>query len=208
MIRLMEQYLGNSILIVQVKCVAVKMKSYKKLIIPLFLSGVSFNVFSSDLAFNELGKLSELQLGYDNISSVEQNGAYNSTATVVQQNKYSGLGNAAKIKQSGSRNDAYIAQKGSGNKAYIDQNGDDNYAAVIEDGFDNTGVILQYGNNNKAAIIQKGSKNQGEIAQYGNDNKALIVQKSNVRYFKSDINQTGGQTHVIINGMNKSITVR
>jgi len=184
------------------------MKSYQKLIIPLFLSGISFNVLSGDLAYNELSKLSELQLDYDNISSVKQNAAYNSTATVVQQNRYGGLGNAAKIKQSGSRNDAYIAQKGSGNKAYIDQNGDDNYAAVLEDGFDNTGVILQYGNNNKAAIIQKGSKNRGEIAQYGNDNKALIVQKSNVRYFKSDINQTGGQTHVIINGMNKSITVR
>lgn len=159
---------------------AVKMKSYQKFIIPLFISGVtgiSFNAYSGDLALNELGKLSELQLGYDNIANVEQNGAYYSTATIVQQNKYNGLGNAAKIKQSGSRNDAYIAQKGSGNKAYIDQNGDDNYAAVLEDGFDNTGVILQYGSNNKAAIIQKGSSNQGEIAQYGNDNKALIVQK-------------------------------
>ena len=208
MIRLMEQNLGNSILIVQIKWMAVRMKSYQKLIIPMFLSGISFNVLAGDLAYNELSKLSELQLNYDNISSVEQTGAYNSTATVVQQNRYGGLGNAAKIKQSGSRNDAYIAQKGSGNKAYIDQNGDDNYAAVLEDGFDNTGVILQYGSNNKAAIIQKGSKNRGEITQYGNDNKALIVQKSNVRYFKSDINQDGGQTHVIINGMNKSITVR
>jgi minor curlin subunit len=56
-------------------------------------------------------------------------------------------------------------------------------------------------------LVQKGRGNEGEISQYGNDNTALIVQKSNVRNFQSEINQTGGQTHVIINGMNRNIVI-
>lgn len=187
------------------------MKSYRKIITPLYLSGFacfSLNVYSSDLALNELSNLSELQIGYENMSSVELDGAYNSRVTIEQKKRHNGLGNAAKVKQSGNHNHALIVQDGNDNKAYVNQEGDYNFAAILEGGYGNYGVIQQYGNNNEAAILQHGQNNQGKITQYGDDNKALIVHKSNVQYFKSDINQTGGQTHVIINGMNKSIKIQ
>ncbi|WP_051035886.1 hypothetical protein [Photobacterium marinum] len=166
------------------------------------------NAQASDLALNELSHLSELQYGYDNYASVELNNAYNGRVDIIQDDYNQGYGNSAKVLQKGENNDAYIAQYGSGNIAYINQYGNRNTAHITEYGSGNAGLIKQYGNDNEAAILQKGDGNQGQITQYNDDNKALIVQKSNVQYFKTDITQNGGQTHVIINGMNKGITIR
>ncbi|UTV29079.1 hypothetical protein [Photobacterium atrarenae] len=184
------------------------MKRIKSKLIALCISGAAFNTYSSDLALNELMNLSEFQLGVDNSAVIDLEEASHSSAVVQQKSIGDKVGNAAKIKQRGNYNDAFIAQQGSRNIAYINQRGDYNEAAVSQDGYENMGVIYQLGNNNKAGIVQKGRRNKGKISQYGDDNKALIVQKSNVRSFRSDIQQTGGQTHVIINGMNKNITVR
>lgn len=184
------------------------MKRIKSKLIALCISGVAFNTYSSDLALNELKNLSEFQLGVDNSAVIDLEEANYSSAVIQQKSLGNKVGNAAKIKQRGNYNDAFIAQQGSKNIAYINQRGDYNEAAVSQDGYENLGVIYQNGNNNKAGIVQKGRKNKGKISQYGDDNTALIVQKSNVRNFRSDIQQTGGQTHVIINGMNRNITVR
>ncbi|UXI02659.1 hypothetical protein [Photobacterium sp. TY1-4] len=184
------------------------MKVIRSKLIALCISGVAFNVYSSDLALNELKDLSEFELGLDNSAVIELEESNYSSAMINQQSNGLKTGNSAKIKQRGNYNDAYIAQQGSKNVAYINQNGDYNEAAVSQDGYENVGVIYQLGNNNKAGIVQKGRRNKGNITQYGDDNTALIVQKSNVSQFRSDIRQTGGQTHVIINGMNKNITVR
>lgn len=177
----------------------------------LCVSTVTFiccNSQAGDLALNELSHLSELQYGYDNYASVELTDAYNGRVNIIQDDYNSGYGNSARVLQTGGNNTASVAQYGSSNIAYINQHGNRNTAYITEYGSGNSGLIKQYGNDNEAAILQEGDGNQGKIIQYNDDNKALIVQKSNVQYFKTDITQNGGQTHVIINGMNKGITIR
>ncbi|WP_299018565.1 hypothetical protein [uncultured Photobacterium sp.] len=176
--------------------------------VTIMMACANFNSQASDLALNELSHLSELQYGFDNYASVELDYALNSNVNIIQENNSYGQGNSALVKQSGENNSASIEQYGGGNIAYIHQYGSGNAAYVSEYGYSNYGVIKQYGNNNEATIIQEGGNHQGEITQYNDDNKALVVQKSNVEYFKTDITQSGGQTHVIINGMNKNITIR
>ncbi|MEJ2766064.1 hypothetical protein VV869_19090 [Photobacterium sp. MCCC 1A19761] len=184
------------------------MKLIRIKLIALCITGVAFHVHSSDLALNELKDLSEFQLGLDNSAVIDLEEASYNSAVIDQQSYGLNAGNAAKIKQRGNYNDAYIAQQGGQNIAYTNQNGEYNKAAITQDGYENEGVIYQLGNNNKAGIVQQGKRNKGTITQYGDDNTALIVQKSNVSQFRSNIRQSGGQTHVIINGMNKNITVR
>ncbi|MGF1703533.1 hypothetical protein L4D09_24895 [Photobacterium makurazakiensis] len=165
------------------------------------------HAYSRDLALNELGHISEINYGFDNYAYIKVSNGNSNLATITQKSVIGLSNNKAAISQSGNNNKAIIHQRGAYNKAVIQQDGYSNHAYISENGYDNTAIILQAGYNNKATIVQKGNGNEGEISQYGNDNTALIVQKSNVKSFKSQVTQTGGQTHVIINGMNRNIVI-
>jgi minor curlin subunit len=173
----------------------------------LLLVSFSTHAISEDLAKNELRSLSELQSGFDNVAVVNLNEAINSNATIVQKSFGRHKGNAAKIKQQGRDNNATIGQVGNGNRAYINQNGYNNEAAILQAGFYNDGIIIQNGDNNKAYLVQKGYGNEKLINQQDNNNTAYVVEKSNVRHSDYSVNQNGNDHIIIVNGMNKHISV-
>jgi minor curlin subunit len=173
----------------------------------LLLISFNSNAFSEDLAYNELRNLSELQSGFDNVAVVNLNNATNSNATIIQKSFGNHKGNAAKIKQQGNDNNATIGQIGNGNRAYINQNGYNNEAAILQAGLYNDGIIIQNGDNNTAYLVQKGYGNEKVINQQNNDNTAYVVEKNNVRHSDYSVNQNGNDHIIIVNGMNKHISV-
>ncbi|MDO6579999.1 curlin subunit CsgB [Photobacterium sp. 2_MG-2023] len=167
---------------------------------------LSFPAFSSDLARNELSRVSELSDDFNNVARVELKNAYESSATINQSHLF-GSGNKALIRQSGYNNNANIDQIGGGNLSYIEQNGNDNYAAIYQAGWNNEGAIIQNGNQNRAVLSQTGIGLSETINQDGDGNMAFVIDKPNVNYSGFNINQSGNEQILIVNGMNKQITV-
>lgn len=176
----------------------------------MYCSGMfifSFHAYGGDLALNELRDLSELQSGSDDLAVVELGEARNSLAMIEQVNGIYGKGNAAKISQQGNHNNAYIKQEGNGNRALIDQNGNDNTAAILQYGYYNDGYILQDGNNNDAYIVQRGQYIEYSISQQGDNNTAYLMDKRGVNNSSYSVNQSGSELIILVNGMNRNISI-
>ena len=93
------------------------------------------------------------------------------------------------------------------NRALIDQNGNDNTAAILQYGYSNDGYIVQNGNDNEAYIVQKGQYMEHSINQQGNDNKAFIMDKRGVNYSSYSVEQSGSEQIILVNGMNRNISI-
>ncbi|MEI8596017.1 hypothetical protein [Photobacterium sp. Hal280] len=176
----------------------------------LFICGALFVSSASafDLARNEFGYYdSELDGINGNASSVELSNATNSKVFIRQNSPQGWKGNKAMVRQSGNNNVAVANQNGVNNFAYLDQNGNDNIAAVYQNGWNNKGIIIQNGNENFAALVQNGNNSREYINQQGDGNKAVVVERPGVSYSGYNINQSGNEQLLIVNGMNKNISV-
>ncbi|MDO6706531.1 curlin subunit CsgB [Photobacterium sp. 1_MG-2023] len=159
---------------------------------------------AGELANNELN---EVWGSDDNIASIEAYGATDSTAIIVQKSGGGLGGNQSKIKISGHDNFAYSHQEGYYNRSYIEQDGNENYAAIYQNGIGNDGSIEQYGNGNTAILSQSGIGHSDSITQHGDDNLAVVVNKPYVLFSGFDINQSGHESIMILNGMSRNISV-
>lgn len=176
----------------------------------LLICGALFcsSVNALDLARNEFGYYNTELDGIDgNSSLVELSNATNSTVVIRQNSPQGWKGNKAIVRQSGNNNVAVAHQNGVNNLAYLEQNGDDNIAAIYQNGWNNKGMIIQNGNDNFAALVQKGNNSREYINQQGDGNKAVVVERPGVSYSGYNINQSGNEQILIVNGMNKNISV-
>ncbi|MGR6860692.1 curlin subunit CsgB [Aliivibrio salmonicida] len=177
----------------------------------LLLAVSSYTYANGDLGINEfsspdeLTALSELNTSHDNNAIVELINSTNSRVVILQHN-VNGVGsNKAKVQQTGYDNKANIIQIGGNNIGLITQNGINNSASLEQWGVNHEGAILQDGNNNIAHLKQTGNTQQNVINQTGDSNIAAAVNKNNGSGFS--INQTGNQGIILVNGMDRFISI-
>ncbi|MGB2078278.1 MAG: hypothetical protein ACPHV3_00735 [Vibrio sp.] len=182
----------------------------------LFYLLFSFPVLANvDLLGNELGGISELS---ENQAQVYLAHSTAGQVTINQQGGQVGNPNQAFVGQTGYGNEATINQTGSGNTAKVVQLGVKNDANIKQDGFDNTALIVQSGLFNSATIEQSGNGNNAYIGQVGlgqdeylsqtgGENTFAFVDKKGVSYSGYNVQQTGGETLLILNGMNATFNV-
>ncbi|MBB1312379.1 MULTISPECIES: minor curlin subunit, nucleator CsgB [Aliivibrio] len=177
----------------------------------LLMAVSSYTYADLDLGINEfnapseLTELSELNTGHNNNAIVDLTTSTNSRITIVQHNVSGAGNNKAKVRQAGYNNTAAVLQLGSNNTGLIVQNGTNNSASLEQWGVNHEAAILQNGNDNIAHLRQTGNGKQNAVNQTGDSNIAAAVNKNNGAGFS--INQTGNHGIILVNGMDRFISI-
>lgn len=189
------------------KMIKIKNLLFFKIISALFyFLSVNVALANLDLGKSELSINEELSPDHiGNMANINISGEFNHA--YIEQNSSYKSGNIASINQNGRNNKSLINQGGEANSANIDQYGNSNLAIILQNGSGNNGSISQYGNENEAILSQSGDSLDGSISQLGNGNLAYIVDNSSVSMSGYNINQSGQQSLIIINGMNRNISM-